>query len=271
MKAHDVSRPAITLASDRTLQDLRNVLLKYRISRAVIEESGRPVGIVTEKDVSRFLYSGVTDRPLHKIGVRELLPKRALVSVSSLTSLAECAKKILEHDISSLVVTDYENTIGIFTRTDLLDFYSRRMADRATVGQYMSRNVQTVRPDDSVTFALSLLTGKGISRVIVVLHGKPVGIITGRDLLRVIPLLHGSGDLEKMYIQSGTIATIEVASVMKPNLLTTAEDSDVADAAMIMKGNKISGLPVVNSGDDLVGVITSTDVVRVISQMEKVD
>lgn len=272
MKAQDVSRPAITLASDRTLQDLRNILLKYRISRAVIEESGGPVGIVTEKDVSRFLYSGVTDRPLHKIGVRELVAKRALVSVGRLTSLAECARKMLEHGISSLVVADdSEETIGIFTRTDLLDFYAKHLTGRATVGQYMSRNVQTVRPDDSVTSALALLTDKGISRVIVALHGKPVGIITGRDLLRVMPLLHGSDNLKEAYIPSGTIATIEVASVMKPNPLTAAEDSDVADAAMIMKGNKISGLPVVNSGDDLVGVITSTDVVRAISQMEKVD
>ncbi|NWG37715.1 CBS domain-containing protein [Nitrososphaera sp.] len=62
MKAEDVSRPAITLASGRTLQDLRNVLLKYRISRVVIQENGKPIGIVTEKDVSRFTRASQTSR-----------------------------------------------------------------------------------------------------------------------------------------------------------------------------------------------------------------
>jgi len=203
----------------------------------------------------------------------ELLPKRALVSVSKDTGLAECARKMVEHGISSLVVADDgEKAIGIFTRTDLLDFYARRLAGRARVGQYMTRNVQTVRPDDSVTSALALLTGKGISRVIVVSHGKPVGIITGRDLLRVMPLLRTAEDLKKkkeVYIPAGTIETIEVANVMKPDPITVTEDCDVADAALMMKGNKISGLPVINSADELVGVITSTDVVRAISQMEK--
>jgi CBS domain-containing protein len=277
LKAEDVSRPAITLASNKSLQDLRNVLLRYRISRAIIEQDEKPIGIITEKDVSRFLYSGVTNKPMHEISLLELLPKRPLISVNKYASLAECAKKMIGHGISSLVVTDYDGkTVGIFTKTDLLDFYTKRLAGRATVGEYMSKNVQTVRPDDPAHSALVLMAEKGISRVIVVSHDKPVGIITGRDLLRVIPLMHRLDILQKenkkeVYIPAGSIATIEAANVMKPLPITITDYSDLADAAMIMKGNKISGLPVVNSSDKLVGVITSTDVIRAISQMEKSD
>lgn len=270
-----MSRPAVTLAPDQSLQELRGVILRYRISRAVIEKDEKPIGIITEKDVSRFLYSGVTNKPAHQIGLLELLPKRPLISVNRYANLADCARKMKEHGISSLVVTDHNGkTVGIFTKTDLLDFYTRHLVGKATVGQYMTKKVHTVRPDDPARSALMLMAEKEISRVIVVSHDTPVGIITGRDLLRVVPLMQRSEvsqkeDKKEVYIPKGSIATIEAENVMKPLPITITDYSDLADAAMIMKGNKISGLPVVNSGGKLVGVVTSTDVVRAISQMAK--
>lgn len=303
--AADVARPAIKLAANDTLQDLRNTLLKYGISRAVVTEEevkekergrgaglargGKPVGILTEKDVSRFLYSGKTVKPLNEIAVAEILPpERRVISVKKDASLAECARKMIEHGISSLVVVDENGeTFGIFTKTDLLDLYTKHFAGRATVEQYMTREVKTVRPDEPVHSVLMLMANWGISRVVVVSHNKPVGIITGRDLLLVTPLLHepngettirgrnkeekknsGSSSEAFHYIPSGSIATILAEDVMKSLPITITNYSDVADAAMIMKGNKISGLPVVNSDDELVGIITTTDVIRAISDFE---
>jgi CBS domain-containing protein len=285
LSAEDASRPAITITlANSSLQDLRDILLKYGISRIVVVDEGdmrKPVGIITEKDISRFLYSGATNKPMNKIGLQEILPEnRKIITVNKCTSLEESAKMMMHHQISSLVVTDNEGrTTGILTKTDLLDFYTKHFAGRATVGEYMTRKVQAVRPDDPVYFALSLMRNLGISRVIVVSHGKPVGIITGRDLLQIIPLLHVDSEKlqekeegkekEKLYHPSGTIATILSENVMKPMPITITDYSDVADAAMIMKGNRISGLPVIDSDNNLVGVITSTDVIRAIADFEK--
>jgi CBS domain-containing protein len=50
----------ITLEGNKTLYDARNILLKYNISRVVIledKESKKPAGIITEKDIVRFLYA----------------------------------------------------------------------------------------------------------------------------------------------------------------------------------------------------------------------
>jgi CBS domain-containing protein len=41
--------------------------------------------------------------------------------------------------------------------------------------------------------------------------------------------------------------------------------ADLVDAALIMRGNRISGLPVVDSNDKLVGIITKTDITRAIA------
>ena len=40
--------------------------------------------------------------------------------------------------------------------------------------------------------------------------------------------------------------------------------TDLLDVALIMKGNRISGLPVVDSNDKLVGIITKSDITRAI-------
>jgi CBS domain-containing protein len=52
---------------------------------------------------------------------------------------------------------------------------------------------------------------------------------------------------------------------MTSNLIMITDYADLIDASLIMKGNKISGLPVVNSEDNLVGIITKTDITRAIA------
>jgi CBS domain-containing protein len=49
---------------------------------------------------------------------------------------------------------------------------------------------------------------------------------------------------------------------MEYDPVNISQDSDLADAAQIMAMNRISGLPVVNSNDTLVGIITKTDIVK---------
>jgi len=61
-KAQDISNNnVITLEASKTLYDVRNILLKYNIGRVVILKESRkenkvPVGIITEKDIVRFLF-----------------------------------------------------------------------------------------------------------------------------------------------------------------------------------------------------------------------
>jgi CBS domain-containing protein len=49
---------------------------------------------------------------------------------------------------------------------------------------------------------------------------------------------------------------------MKHSLITVTRDADLTDAAQIMSNNRISGLRVVNSVDNLVGIVTKTDIIK---------
>jgi CBS domain-containing protein len=80
LNAKDVTRQAITLEPNRTLYDSRNSLFRYNISRVVVARDNKPLGIVTEKDISRFLYRDVSNRRLNEIRLDEMMSKNLVIS-----------------------------------------------------------------------------------------------------------------------------------------------------------------------------------------------
>jgi CBS domain-containing protein len=285
LKAIDISRDTITLEPKGSLHDARNSLVRYNISRIVVAKENKPLGIVTEKDIARFLYTQVPERRLKEVGLDEVMSKN-LVTVNEKADLTLCAKLMIDNKISSIIVTDDRDTLkGIFTKSDLVEGYGKYYSQKAIVEGYMSKKVLTVRPDEPLHMVLLLMTRGKVSRVVVTRDEKPIGIITGRDLLPVStlfgPSLFGDEALgsaqaaeeivtnpqrkEQIFIPSGIRTYFLARDVMKYDPLTISQDSDLADAAQIMAMNRISGLPVVDSSGNLVGIITKTDIVKAIS------
>lgn len=259
----------ITLGPDKTVLDARNTLLKYGISRVVIAKNRKPLGMVTEKDIARFLYEQVPPRQLGEIRLDEVM-SRNLVTVGEDTDLMVCAKIMLAKRISSLVVVDSrKNLKGIFTKTDLTTAYVEHFAMEHRVKGFMTRKVITVAPDEPVHSAIMLMSGNEISRIVVAKNNRPVGIITGRDLLPLGAMVERRQrrDAKKWqpFIPAGIKAAMLVSDVMTPDTVTTTADSDLADAAYIMLRNRVSGLPVVDSKQALIGIVTKTDVVKALA------
>jgi CBS domain-containing protein len=118
------------------------------------------------------------------------------------------------------------------------------------------------------------LTRNNISRVIVVRENKPIGIITTRDMM---PIGNNYGVLNnrpKEYknrlssFKRRIPFTAEDIMTSNPLLLIDQEES-ITDAAKLMIGNQISGIPVVNKLQDLVGIITKTDIIKAIVDLGK--
>jgi CBS domain-containing protein len=137
----------------------------------------------------------------------------------------------------------------------------------------------TVAPDEALHMAILLMNGHKVSRIVVVKDNVPVGIITGRDLLSVSAMF-GTGtfgsywtlreDLveqrkKQAFIPSGIKPIFIAGDVMTQNPITIREESDLADAGYIMMRNRISGLPVVDSGKIPKGIITKTDVIKALA------
>jgi acetoin utilization protein AcuB len=114
------------------------------------------------------------------------------------------------------------------------------------VASWMTRNPETIGPEDVLLLAESKMNQGGFRRLPVVDgNGGLVGILTGRDMQRHV----------------GYFKTTRVDAAMTENPLTIAPDASIELAAQLMITKKIGGLPVLSDGR-LVGVITTTDVLR---------
>jgi CBS domain-containing protein len=103
--------------------------------------------------------------------------------------LIDAVTKMVEHDISSLVVTDAAGYLaGIITRSDVLRGYlANDDWQRVPVGNYMTQEVVTVLPDDSLATVANLLLDHHIHRVVVVRDEngkrKPLAVVSDTDLI----------------------------------------------------------------------------------------
>lgn len=128
----------------------------------------------------------------------------------------------------------------------------------------MSRHPITVRPDVPIHEALQIMRREKIRRLPVLdENGKLVGIVAEKDLLYASP---SSAKALNVYELQYLLAKLTVADVMTRNVITVTEFTPLEEAARIMVDNKIGALPVMR-GDQLVGIITETDIFKVFLEL----
>lgn len=132
------------------------------------------------------------------------------------------------------------------------------------VGERMSHPVLTISPDVPVQDALARMRREKVRRYPVVdKNGKMVGIVTSSDLMNATP---SEATTLSVWEINYLLSKITVERVMSKNVLTTCEACPIEDAALIMADKKIGGLPVMR-GDDVVGIITETDLFKLFIEM----
>ncbi|MDQ1729632.1 MAG: hypothetical protein QOD33_1757 [Pyrinomonadaceae bacterium] len=118
-----------------------------------------------------------------------------------------------------------------------------------TVGQFMTTDLFTVRPDDLIDLAASVMDWRHIRHVPVEdEQGRLVGLITHRALLRL--LIRGT--------QTPNTALLTVREIMKVDPITVPSTTPTLAALETMRRNRMGCLPVVDQGR-LVGIVTSYD------------
>ncbi|MEM1566352.1 MAG: CBS domain-containing protein [Candidatus Bathyarchaeia archaeon] len=123
------------------------------------------------------------------------------------------------------------------------------MAGILLVRDVMTKDVRVVRPDTNVKEVVAVMNKFDIGSIIVVQGDRPVGIITERDILRRIvePCLAPE--------------TLTARQVMTSPVVTIDENASINEAAKLMVKKRIKRLLVTRNNNELVGIITFTDIV----------
>ena len=127
------------------------------------------------------------------------------------------------------------------------------------VRELMQTKVQTVRPDDAVNDAVVTLTDAHVSALPVVDEtGHMIGVISSTDILTSEAEARDAVEREALFEQ------MMVRDIMTPRPLTVNSEADVREAAQQMLYAEVHRL-FVTSGNQLVGVISTTDIVRAVA------
>ena len=128
-----------------------------------------------------------------------------------------------------------------------------------TVGQFMSTDLFTLRPDDLVDLAASVMDWRHIRHVPVEDdEGGLVGLVTHRGLLRLM----SSGQI------TNQTRSLTVREIMKTNPTSVTSTTPTLEAIEIMRRAKIGCLPVVDD-EQLVGIVTSYDFLTATARLFK--
>jgi CIC family chloride channel protein len=127
------------------------------------------------------------------------------------------------------------------------------------VRELMQRDVKTVHHEDAVNDAVVTLTDAHVSALPVVdSTGHMVGVISSTDILTSEAEARDAVEREALFEQ------MIVRDIMTPRPITISQDADIREAAQQMLYAEIHRL-FVTSGDHLVGVISTTDIVRAVA------
>ena len=125
-----------------------------------------------------------------------------------------------------------------------------------TIEQFMAVDLFTVRPEDVLDLAASLMHWRHVRHVPVEDDtGLLIGIVSHRDLIELLAAGRFAVD-----------RATTVSDIMKTDLVTVSPDTPTLDALELMRDRNIGCLPVVNDGR-LVGLVTAHDFLTVSAKL----
>lgn len=121
------------------------------------------------------------------------------------------------------------------------------------VNQYMSRKVLTVTRDTDFHRALDLMRSRRIHHLPVVEAGRVIGMVAERDVL--------------LAAANFGPAEVPVGEIMSAPAICVADSALLKNAARLLVEKRIGSLPVLDANDELVGIITETDIFKIAAGM----
>ena len=274
MSLLDISKKPISILKRSSISEVIKKLLEYNLSRLIVVEDGKPIGIITEKDIGLFLFSETTRQGLDDIPITKIM--RPILFVDESQSPEKSAKTMIENEVSSLAMGSDTELKGIFTKTDLVKYYLNSISNENKVVDYMTHDYINTHTAAPLFKVVRKMLEKKVSRVIVKDQNEhPVGVISFRNLFRIsIELGDAEEDLEhttldqirKGFLSEEGFGNISLArDVMTKGLITIKFNQSLSDACGLILENNVSGLVVLDGNESIAGIISKTDIVKALA------
>ncbi|MBN1318458.1 MAG: IMP dehydrogenase [Anaerolineales bacterium] len=185
----------ITLPPDATLADAESIMSHYHISGVpIINQTGRPVGILTNRDV-RFVTD--YDQPVHAY----MTPAERLVTAPLGTTLDQAQLLLQKHRIEKLLLVDQDGILkGLITVKDIMK--KRDFPNSATDPQGRLLAAAAIGVTGDWEERLSALVQAGLDIVVIdTAHGHSTSVINAAS--------HAKSLFPKLTLVAGNVATAD--------------------------------------------------------------
>ena len=157
-----------------------------------------------------------------------------------------------------------DKMVGIVSKADFVTLAVGIAFDKITVKEIMTKNLTVVSPTERLVHARRQMKDAHVGRLPVVDDEKLAGMVTSKDLMRAF--IDFRKKVPEKY-QKSQIKEVLVEDIMSSNPTFTSKDATISEVAKVMMETGFNGLPVVE-GDNVVGIITQTDILRLIEKLE---
>ncbi|UCH02722.1 MAG: CBS domain-containing protein [Candidatus Bathyarchaeota archaeon] len=236
-----MTRDVTTIPLEASMAEATRVMGAKHIGSLIVESDGKPLGIVTERDLlSKVLVKGKNPK---KISVREVM-SAPLITIEPEATIKEAARTMFSKK-GRLAVFRGGELVGIITAADLIRSLPETSETLLKVDDVMTKRVVMVPSNTSVEEVAQIMGEKRIGSVLVTRRGKPFGIFTERDLLTT-------------FITRGKPLKTQVGKAVSSPLITIPSGTSIHQTALTMALKHIRRLPVVKN-KEIVGIITARD------------
>ncbi len=207
------------------------------------------------------------------MGKIDKIMTRHIFKIEVSKTLQEAKDMFINHHIRHLPVVFGNELVGMLSRNDLMrlsfgDTYGNNdtsvdatLFDMLSIKDIMTHHPVVVQSNQTINEVASVLVEQDFHALPVVEEDKLVGIITIGDVREASP---SDATTLSIWELNYLWAQLTVEKIMTREVLTATSDMNIVDAAQIMLEHKVSGLPVVEEEDKLVGVVTESDIFRML-------
>ncbi len=256
----DLMHPGLfTCRPDARLGQVAVLLNQNHVHALIVEDrDGRALGVISDFDLLAGEWLSSDSQSLatmRKLTASDLM-SHPIDSVDASMPLSEAVHKLIDKEISRLLVTENGKPVGVISLSDFVaSIAQQEKPKRETVGDVMSDAILVCRDKTPIVSAARSMTEAGWRSVLVVdTKGKALGVVSGQDLLP--------------FVKNGMDETLTVREVMHPALTIDIHDSLRQAADMMIKQHHHRLVVTDQEEPDAfpLGIISSFDIVAAMAK-----
>jgi CBS domain-containing protein len=262
MKMREIMRPpSWTVREDDPLGRAERIMSRHRIRTLPVLDSGKLVGVVSERDILAYRAKTQADEDWWLAPVSSAMQMHPATAVPE-EAITRAADHLAASPEGILPVVAHGFLVGIVTATDVLDAdrASRALDQPVTAADAMSELPVTVAPTDSLIEAAGLMVDNQIRHLPVVDKGVVVGMLSDRDIRDL------AGDpVRFVEARDADASSLSVRDAMTTNAKTVTPDRSLLEIAEALADGKIGAVPVIDEDGRPIGIVSYVDVLRALA------